>query len=270
MSEQPTAAAAIDDLLERSSSTDIPLLLRAKEEAKRLVKDDPSATNLAALDRANRMLRDAMTQQAGSKNFQDVAAVLAHLTDEGRKVSQSQIYKDVKRGFLRREKDRTFTKRNVDVYASTLQVTSLPERETDELQILAKDELQEKVARLREQREDMAFDRAVKQGKFIRRDDVSLELASRAAALDIGLRSVFQLMAPEYVKLVGGDTGKTQELIDAFEKQLDAALTEYSRPMEFRVEFVDEESGATGVASGVGKDPPQGAEEDGPGAERED
>jgi hypothetical protein len=41
--EQPTkAATAIDDLLERSS-TGIPLLLRAKEEAKRLVKDDPPA-----------------------------------------------------------------------------------------------------------------------------------------------------------------------------------------------------------------------------------
>jgi hypothetical protein len=262
VNEQPTAATAIDELLERSSSTDIPLLLKAKEEAKRLVKDDPSAANLSALDRANKMLRDAMTEQAGSKNFQDVAAVLAYLTEEGRKVSQSQIYKDVKRGFLRREKDRTFTKRNVDVYASTLQVVSLPERETDELQVLAKDEMTEKVARLREQREDMAFDRAVKQGKYIRRDDVSLELAGRAAALNIGLRSAFHLMAPEYIKLVDGDTGKTRDLIAAFEKQLDAALTEYSRPMEFRVEYVDEESGATSIAPSIGEDPPQGADED--------
>jgi hypothetical protein len=104
----------------------------------------------------------------------------------------------------------------------------------------------------------MAFDRAVKQGKYIRRDDVSLELASRAAALNIGLRSAYRLMAPEYIKLVGGDTGKAREMIAAFEKQLDAALTDYSRPMEFRVEYVDEESGATSVAS---NDPPQEADE---------
>lgn len=42
----------LDSLLERSSGTDVPLLLKAKEDAKRRVKDDPSATNLAALGRA--------------------------------------------------------------------------------------------------------------------------------------------------------------------------------------------------------------------------
>jgi hypothetical protein len=59
---------------------------------------------------------------------------------------------------------------------------------------------------------------------------------------------------------------RAQELIAAFEKQLDAALTEYSRPMEFGVEYVDEESGATGVAPGIAKDPPQEAD-DGDGSE---
>ena len=51
----------LDSLLERSSGTDVPLLLKAKEDAKRRVKDDPSATNLAALSRATQMLRDAMS-----------------------------------------------------------------------------------------------------------------------------------------------------------------------------------------------------------------
>ena len=45
----------LDALLERSSGTDIPFLLKAKEEAKRRVKGDPSAVNLAALDRADKM-----------------------------------------------------------------------------------------------------------------------------------------------------------------------------------------------------------------------
>ncbi|MDR2821202.1 MAG: hypothetical protein LBB60_11815 [Desulfovibrio sp.] len=237
----------IDDLLERSSSTDIPLLLRAKEEAKRIVKDDPCAANLNALDRATKMLRDAMIQANDNGNFTNMKDVLAYLVGSGRKISQSQLYKDLKSGFLRREKNKSFSRRNVDIYASTLPLVSMPEAEADELQELAKNELSEKVARLREQREDMAFDRAVKQRKYILRDEVSLELASRAAALDIGLRGVFRLYAPEYVKLVGGDVSKVHELVAAFEKNLDAALNEYSRPMDFRVEYVDSESEAVSV-----------------------
>jgi hypothetical protein len=186
-----------------------------------------------------------MSKQAGTANFPNMKDVLTYLLAEGRRISQSQLYKDLKRGFLRREKDKSFTRRNVDLYASTLSLVSMPEAESDELQALARDELAEKVGRLREQREDMAFDRDVKRRKYILREEVSLELASRASALDIGLRGMFRLYAPEYVKMVGGDVSKVHELMAEFEKNLDAALTEYSRPMEFRVEYVEgEDSGA--------------------------
>ena len=69
----------LDSLLERSSGTDVPLLLKAKEDAKRRVKDDPSATNLVALNRATQMLRDAMSTQNGNQSFSGVKDVLAYL-----------------------------------------------------------------------------------------------------------------------------------------------------------------------------------------------
>ena len=65
-----------------------------------------------------------------------------------------------------------------------------------------------------------------------------LELASRASALDVSLRSVFRLYAPDYIRMVGGDATKADELAAEFDKHLDAALTEYSRPMDFKVEYV--------------------------------
>ena len=44
---------------------------------------------------------------------------------------------------------------------------------------------------------------------------------------------------------VGGDATKAEELATEFDKNLDAALTEYSRPMDFKVEYVpDEAAGA--------------------------
>lgn len=46
----------VEELLARSASTDIQVLLTAKENAKRAALDDPSQATLAALDRASKML----------------------------------------------------------------------------------------------------------------------------------------------------------------------------------------------------------------------
>ena len=229
----------LDSLLERSSGTDVPLLLKAKEDAKRRVKDDPSAANLTALSRANNMLREAMSQS--DQNFGGMKDVLAYLQGAGRKISQSQLYKDLSRGYLRRQSDGSFKQRDVDKYAQTLKLVAMPEQKADEMGVLAKQELEEKVAKTREQRMSIAFDRKVKEGKYILREEVSLELASRASALDVGLRSVFRLHAPDYVRMVGGDASKSEEMIASFEKNLDAALMEYSKPMDFKVEYEPKE-----------------------------
>lgn len=253
----------LDSLLERSSGTDVPLLLKAKEDAKRRVKDDPSAANLAALNRATQMLRDAMSNQNGDQNFGSVKAVLAYLVEQGRKISQSQLYKDIKLGFVRRQKDGGFRQRDVDQYAATLPMLALPEKEADAMSDLARRELEEKVAKTREQRLAIAFDRKVKEGKYILREDVALELADRASALDVGLRSVFRLYAPDYIRMVGGDAAKADELAAEFDKHLDAALTEYSRPMDFKVEYVPSEEQTNG-------DVPQADEEPGGEADADD
>ena len=237
---------SLDTLLEHSSGTDVPLLLKAKEDAKRRVKDDPSAANLTALSRATQMLRDAMSNNGEQATLATVKDVLAYLRSCGRKVSQSQVYKDIKRGFLRRQRDASFSRREVDRYAGTLALTAMPERQADQMGDLARQELEEKIAKTREQRLGISFDRKVREGKYILREDVALELASRAAALDVGLRSVFRLHVADYIRMVGGNVEKAEDLAAEFEKNLDAALTEYSRPMDFRVEYVTEESEKAG------------------------
>ncbi len=233
----------LDSLLERSSGTDVPLLLKAKEDAKRRVKDDPSAANLAALKSANQMLRDAMSSQNGNRNFPDVKHVLAYLQGEGRKVSQAQVYKDLKKGLLRRQPDKSFRQRDVDLYATMLPLVSMPEGRADENTDLAREKLQEDIAKTREQRLSIIFAREKESGKYILREDVALELASRASALALGLRSVFRLNVADYIRMVGGDVSRAEELAAEFEKNLDMALNEYSKPMDFKVEYAPAESG---------------------------
>lgn len=233
----------LEPLLERSSATDVPLLLKAKEDAKRRVKDDPSAANLAALNRANQMLRDAMGNQDGNRNFPDVKSVLAYLRGQGRKLSQAQLYKDLKRGYLRRQPDKSFRQRDADMYATMLPLVSMPQAEADENGDLARRKLQEDIEKSREQRLSIKFDRERKEGKYILREEVALELAGRAAALGLGLASVFRLNAADYIRMVGGDVSKAEDLAAEFEKNLAMALNEYSKPMEFSLTIWPEEQG---------------------------
>ncbi len=251
----------LDTMLERSNGTDVPLLLRAKEEAKRRVKDDPSTTNLAALARATQMLGAAKAAMGKNQVLAGVKDVLAYLQGQGRKISQSQLYKDLKRGHLRREHDGSFTQRAVDRYAQTLTLLALPEAKATELEGLAEQEMREKIGKTREQRLSISFDRQVKEAKYILREDVALELASRAAALGVGLRSVFRLHAPDYIRMVGGDVSKADDLAAEFEQNLDAALNEYSRPMDFKVEYVPENS--SGEAADSASQLEEGADEEG-------
>ena len=236
-------ANQLDALLEQSARTDIPLLLKAKEDAKKKVKDDPSPANLAAFSRSKKMLDEAMSNQTGNKSFPKVADVLEYLHRSGRKIGIVKLYQDIKKGLLRRQTDMSFKQRDVDTYATFLPLISMPEAKTEGVIDLAEEKLKEEVGKLREQRQSIAFDREIKAGKYIRREEVALELASRAAALSLSLRSVFRLNVADYIRMVGGDVSKAEQLASEFENNLDLALNEYSKPMEFKTEFIGEDSG---------------------------
>ena len=253
----------LDSLLERSSGTDVPLLLKAKEDAKRRGQGRPFSNQSCRSQPRHSDVEGRYEHQNGSQSFSGVKDVLAYLQTQGRKTSQSQIYKDLKRGYLRRQADGSFRQRDVDMYASTLQAYALPEKEGDAMSELARQDMEEKVAKTREQRLAIAFDRKVKEGKYILREDVALELASRATTLGVGLRSVFRLHAPDYIRMVDGDVARAEELAAEFEKNLDAALNEYSRPMEFKVEYVPTETPEPGGLSETSDSEPD--DEDEPG-----
>lgn len=189
------------------------------------------------------MLDEAMSNQSGNKTFPDVKAVLAYLQNAGRKIKQAKLYQDMRKGFLRRQPDMSFKQRDVDAYASTLPIISMPEAKTEGVIDLAEEKLKEEVGKLREQKQSIAFDRQIKAGKYIKREEVALELASRAAALALNLRSVFRLNVVDYIRMVGGDVDKAEQLAQEFENNLDMALNEYSKPMEFKTEFIADESG---------------------------
>ncbi len=233
----------VEELLARSASTDVQVLLTAKENAKRAALDDPSQANLAALDRASRMLESAMQ---ATTNLRDWRAVLAYVEENGRKLGKTKMFEDIKKGRLKKQPDGTFRQRDVDRYMASLPMAGTPdvvaEKAADRQR--RKEEADIRKAEAAAEREE--FDLAVKKGRFVPREQVHLELAARAVTLASGLKTAFEAQHLDLVALVDGNPRKGAALVERLEAMLDEALNEYSREMEFEVTFTAESAETSG------------------------
>lgn len=176
MSEKEIAAgdraAQIEAMLEQSKGTDIIVLLKAKEAAKKAVKDDPSNANLAALQRANRMLEDAQVGTTEkTKTLKTATDVLEYLLKNGRKIKKSKLYQDIKKGVLRRNADLSFSVGNVDKYGTTLPMSETPElvAQDAEERVRRKDNADIRIKEAEARRKELAAD--VAEGKYIPREN---------------------------------------------------------------------------------------------------
>ena len=229
--------AAMESLMAKGAKTDIPVLLQAKERAKRLVKEDPSSANLAALQRATSMLENAMHNANEPEFFKNVGEVLRYLQEEsGRKVAQSTLYRDIKEGRLRKDRG-GFRKRDIDRYAASLPLSTTPDGRTmaAEDRQRRKEEAEIRIKEAQAEREEKK--NAIIDGQYKHVDQIYQELAGRAAAFNAGLKSVVMARAAELASAVGGEVKKADVLVREMEKLIDQASAEYARELDLEVDL---------------------------------
>lgn len=233
----------VEELLARSASTDVQVLLTAKENAKRAALDDPSQANLAALDRASRMLESAMQ---ATTNLRDWRAVLAYVSENGRKLGKTKLYNDIGLGRLKKQPDGTFKQRDVDRYMASLPMAGTPDIVAEKAADRQRRKEEADIRKAESVAEREAFDLAVKKGRYILKEQVHLELAARAVALATGLKTALEAQNLDLVATVDGNPKKGAALIERMEAILDEAFNEYSREMEFEVTFTAESAEQAG------------------------
>ena len=231
--------------LAQSAGTDIGVLLRAKEEAKRQVMEAPSQANLAALERAAKMLDAAQSVRTAIK---DANAVLAYIEEAGRKLKKTKLYEDIKIGRLKKQPDGSFKIRDVDRYAATLPTAGTPDRVAVDAAARQKRREAAEIRRIENAADREKFRHAVERGKFIARDQVFLELAGRAVTLAAGLKTAFESAVLDLIHMVEGNPKKAQNLTKAIEEKLDEAFNTYSQIEEFEILFTAPEMGAPAEA----------------------
>lgn len=156
---------------------------------------------------------------------------------EGWKVSQSTVYKHAKEGRLLSDMDGGgYSLKAVQKYAR------LHLMQADIRQKAADAEWQQKkimaeVAKTSEQAKLYQIKRMVQEGKYVPKEDVEIEMAGRAAALEAGLKFMVQTRVGEWIAAVGGDEKKAGDLVRMVMEDIDDMLNEYATTREFQVFF---------------------------------
>ena len=166
------------------------------------------------------------------------------LQENGWKVSKSTVYNRIGRAKLLPREDGLFYLKDVKKYARTfLKRADTGMRLQDEQDELQRRKTRLEVEKLEEEVARAKHKRAVEEGAYIPRDQLEIELASRAAVLDAGISHFFQSEAGAWIQLVGGDQRKLPELISILMTAKDDLMNQYARAKEFVVEIGEQSEG---------------------------
>lgn len=246
----------IEQLVEQSASTDMQVLLTAKEQLKREMLADPANTALStAFERVTKNLDAAMQkqkekekaqeaeaqkQEEEKKTFSDLADVLAYIKGQGRKVGRSKLYNDVnKYRHLPKQMDGTIRLSDVKVYMTKLPLSGTPPALAEHIADRQARKEEEEIRRIRAVASREEFNLAVLQGKYIAKELIHQELAVRAVALRDGLKNAAETHASELVELVQGDPKHTAALLENLSRIFDECMGDYARPITIEVNFME-------------------------------
>lgn len=176
--------------------------------------------------------------------FTSQSAVVRYLSEKGFKISTATMSYHSQNGHLTKI-DGKYPVELVDRFAAAyLKKASTGARSGSDKLISAKElktrleaeRLQEQVHMARLQRERL-------EGKLISREEVFLEMASRAIVLSTGLMHMFQVKGPDIISVVEGNAARYPELIEFLQAEVDELLNSYASGDEFEVLFEESAAG---------------------------
>jgi len=224
-----TTTAWLEDM-----TNNLDILIKAKNEAVKKVEKDPTTENLAALEKASKMLANLQMDEP-EPSLKNRLEVMKHLRRDGFKIGKTKLYKDSNDGLLRIQQDGSVFERDIDRYVRISGLKKPAEISDVELQRLQKKKNEMEVEKLTQQVSDLKFKQSVARGFYIPRAEFEMEVAGRAGALDAGLRHRFMSECRDLVDAVSGEASLVPILQEMLGKMLDEALNEYASLDNFQV-----------------------------------
>jgi hypothetical protein len=242
--ENKTAITPVE-LSERHTA----VLANALRIAQERVNTDPTAANIAAAQAAKRAFDEASSPPPAGppeRIYKNREEVLDQLQREGYALKKSKLYNDSKRGLLQLRPDKSVTESALRAYiANPVARLEKPAAITPEETSQASAEkqrhetdLSREMARERKRKNDVA------EGLLMPREQVHMELASRAVALEAGLKHAMSVGLPGILEEAIAITDKTERNILTTRRcheLLDEQLNEFAKIDSFIAVILESE-----------------------------
>lgn len=199
-----------------------------------------SVANLRNMEAAKDAFDKFIAEIGGGKtgeSFNNEAAVLKYLKEAGWRISKSTLNRHIKTDRkLIRQSDGTFTIKAVERYAEAfLKQEATGKRVQENTDDLQRQKLEQELKNLRLKNERDTFSYDKDRGLYVPKEQMEIELATRAGILIAGLKHWIVSNTAEWINLVGGDTRKAGELITKMSNDLDEHINHYAGSREYEV-----------------------------------
>lgn len=204
------------DLAQKSSENDLAFLIRAKEESKRRMKDNPNKDNITAFKKAKLAVAEEAQRLQGHGGsmhiFKTQLDATAFLRDSGFTVSKSQFNRHVAARKVSKNADGNFEEPALLGYAAVhLEPTAQQENRALTDATVGRIEADAELKRYTAERAKLKLEK--EQGLLMHRAEHEENLAARALFFKSEIESFGYRKAGEIIALVHGDHARLQELL---------------------------------------------------------
>lgn len=231
-------------LAEKSAETDLAFLLKAKEGAKKRMKDNSNSDNIAAFNKA----RDAVDAEvarlsaiSSERVYKTQLDAVDFLRDRGFKVSKSMFGRDLKAGKISRDAQGHFEESSLLAYGVALkEPLAVAEDKVMSSAAVGRIEADTDLKRYHALRQKLKLEKEM--GLLMPKADHERDLAARALFFKREVENFIHLHGPGIIHLLGGDENRLPDLVAYWENATADWMNAWSEEREFLVRGEDEET----------------------------
>jgi hypothetical protein len=173
-------------------------------------------------------------EKAPEQVFANIKDVVAYLSTQGFKIKKSACYLHSSQGKLLPQADGTFTAKAVLKYASLFLKRRDGQPSTGRIEAAQEGRLEAESRKVRLQADRLHMQNELLSGRFVEKVEFERALALRAQLFRTDIETFCRGSAGEIINLVGGDFGKTSDLIEFMVRKAGDWLERYTSDEEMK------------------------------------
>lgn len=181
------------------------------------------------------------------ENFKNVAAAGRWLRDQKYKVSRSKVHADAKHGLLRTQPDGTVSRADAESYVVRANLKRDGGLNPEQTEAITARRADAELEKIRQQTKSIVFDREIKEGKYILRDEAIAQRVDQLTVVETHFRQVLHTRMLQWCYTLAGNPDKVPDAVRQADIDLDGMLNALARSESFSIEYETEGAPDTAV-----------------------